>query len=96
MALLIRSLFVFFALLSPGSKASDWNYFGACKSDDVILAVDGKWYSPCFGRGNSCPNEWVFSGSYKTLPNGNIEVSERGSKGTSEYTHRKFIDTKCR
>lgn len=78
--------------------SQDWNYFGACYSDDVILAKNGKYFNPCMGRGGECKREWEYGGTYRTLTDGVIEVyweDENGNRQSGTYTHRRLSKIKC-
>jgi len=85
-------------LVSPEARSQDWNYFGACYSDDAILARDGKFFvTSCMGLG--CKNDWEYGGTYRTLTDGVIEIywrDEKGHRQSSTYTHRRLFSVKCR
>ena len=75
----------------------DWNYFGDCYSDDVILAKNGKWFLPCMSRGG-CKREWDYGGIYRVLSDGVIEIywkDDNGNLQSSTYTHRRLSKVKC-
>jgi hypothetical protein len=85
-------------IVLPAARAQDWNYFGACYSDDVILAQNGKFFTPCMSRGG-CKNSWEYGGTYRTLTDGVIEIywkDENGNRQSGTYTHRKLSKIKCK
>jgi hypothetical protein len=79
------------------AQAAEWNYFGGCFSDDVIIAQNGRFYRPCDGRG--CSPEWKDAGSYTILANKVIEASwvdSEGARRSATYTHRSLLPLKCK
>jgi hypothetical protein len=79
------------------AQAVEWNYFGSCFSDDVILAQNGRFYRPCDGRG--CSPEWKVAGSYTVLVTKVIEarwVDGEGVQRSKTYTHRSLLPLKCK
>ena len=81
----------------PEARSQDWNYFGACYSDDIVLAQNGKFYTPCMSRGG-CTRSWEYGGTYRTLTDGVIEIfwkDENGNRQSSTYTHRRLSKVKC-
>ena len=86
----------FTCLVMPAVHSTEWNYFGDCYSDDVIMAQNGKYFIsiPC----RNCRSEWKYGGTYRELADGVIQVSWKnanGSIGSSTYTHRRLSSTKC-
>ena len=85
------------ALVAQAAHSQDWNYFGACYSEDVILAQNGKYFNPCMSRGG-CKRDWEYGGTYRTLTDGVIEVywkDENGNRQSGTYTHRRLSKIKC-
>ena len=81
----------------PEAHSQDWNYFGDCYSDDVILAQNGNFYTPCMSRGG-CTRTWEYKGTYRTLTDGVIEISwkdKNGNRTSSTYTHKRLSKVKC-
>jgi hypothetical protein len=84
-------------IVLPEARAQDWNYFGSCYSDDVILAQNSKFFAPCMSRGG-CKKSWEYGGTYRTLTDGVIEIywkDENGNRQSGTYTHRKLSKLKC-
>ena len=82
----------------PEARSQDWNYFGDCHSDDVILAQNGNFYGPCLNGRGRCTRRWKYGGTYRTLTDGVIEIfwkDKNGNRKSSTYTHKRFSKVKC-
>jgi hypothetical protein len=85
-------------LLASNANSQEWNYFGDCFSDDVILAQNGKWFTPCMNRGG-CERKWNFGGTYDKLSDGVIQIywtDENGIRHSATMTHRRLGKAKCK
>ena len=92
------------AMLSSATSvyAQEWNYFGDCASDDVILVKDGKWFSPTNCGRQECKKKWEYQGNYRTITKGVVEVywwTPNGEEGTNHqqtYVHKSLYKNKCK
>jgi hypothetical protein len=99
---LARLILVICLIGSGGAALSDdWNYFGTCGTDDVILAKGGKFYrseQSCI----TCKSTWKYAGRYVQLSDKVIQASWSTNEGvegrnySETYTHKSLSGTKCR
>jgi len=77
---------------APSSSAK-WNYFGACASDDVIYAENGRYYYMNYGR--DIPTTWKYGGSYRRINGDSIAIPSKNRRNPLIYWHQRVASLVC-